>query len=138
MIEKGMEKERNFISLVELFMLLATLISLLGLVAMSTYYAGMQTRDIAVRKVFGSNVAAEVRHSVKEYMVLVGIAVLAGIPISIFLADKYLRQFWYRIDDYGWVFVAGAVISIVISFFAVLWQTLKAARTNPATELKKE
>ena len=138
LIEKGMEKERNFISLVELFMLLATLISLLGLVAMSTYYAGMQTRDIAVRKVFGSNVAAEVRHSVKEYMVLVGIAVLAGIPISIFLADKYLRQFWYRIDDYGWVFVAGAVISIVISFFAVLWQTLKAARTNPATELKKE
>jgi len=30
------------------------------------------------------------------------------------------------------------VITLVFSLFSVLWQTLKAARTNPATELKKE
>ena len=138
LIEKSMEQTRNFISLIELFMALATLISLLGLVAMSAYYTGMQTRDIAVRKVFGGSVASETGRSVKEYMVLVGIAVLIGIPVAIFLAERYLRQFWYRIEGYGWVFVVGAVIAILISFLAVLWQTLKAARTNPATELKKE
>jgi len=133
-----MEKTRNFISLIELFMFLSTMISLLGLVAMSAYYAGMQTKDIAVRKVFGGSVASETGRSVKEYMVLVGIAVLVGVPIAIFLAERYLRQFWYRIDGYGWVFAAGALIALVISFLAVLGQTLKAARTNPAEELKKE
>ena len=138
LIEKGMEKTRNFISLIELFMSLSTMISLLGLVAMSAYYAGMQTKDIAVRKVFGGSVASETGRSVKEYMVLVGIAVLVGVPIAIFLAERYLRQFWYRIDGYGWVFAAGALIALVISFLAVLGQTLKAARTNPAEELKKE
>ena len=138
LIEKSMEKERNFISLIELFMLLATIISLLGLIAMSAYYAGMRTKDIAVRKVFGSTVASETRKAVTEYMILVGIAILIGVPIAIFLAERYLRQFYYRIEDYGWVFVAGAVIALVISFLAVLWQTLKAAKTNPATELKKE
>ena len=105
---------------------------------MSAYYAGMQTRDIAVRKVFGGTIASETERSVWEYMVLVGIAVLVGIPVAIFLAERYLRQFWYRIEGYGWVFVVGAVIALLISFLAVLWQTLKAARTNPATELKKE
>ena len=30
------------------------------------------------------------------------------------------------------------VISMGIALGTVLWQTLKAARTNPATELKKE
>jgi hypothetical protein len=30
------------------------------------------------------------------------------------------------------------VITLVISFLSVLWQTLKAAKTNPAVELKKE
>ncbi len=55
-----------------------------------------------------------------------------------FLSERYLRQFWYRIENYGWVFAVGAVIALVISFLAVLWQTLQAARTNPATELKKE
>jgi putative ABC transport system permease protein len=138
LIEKGLETTRNFISLIELFMALATLISLLGLVAMSAYYTGMQTRDIAVRKVFGGSVTTETERSVREYMVLVGIAVLIGIPVAIFLAERYLRQFYYRIEGYGWVFVAGGIIAILISFLAVLWQTLKAAKTNPAIELKKE
>lgn len=138
LIERSMETTRNFISLIEIFMALASLISLLGLVAMSAYYTGMQTRDIAVRKVFGGTVASETGRSVKEYMVLVGIAVLIGIPVAVFLAERYLRQFWYRIEGYGWVFIVGAVIALVISFLAVLWQNLKAAKTNPAIELKKE
>ena len=138
LIEDSMETTRNFISLIEIFMLLATLISLLGLVAMSAYYTGMQTRNIAVRKVFGGSVATETGRSVEEYMVLVGVAVLIGIPIAIFLAERYLRQFWYRIEGYGWVFIVGAVVALLISFLAVLWQTLKAAKTNPAIELKKE
>ena len=138
LIEKSMESTRNFISVIEIFMILATLISLLGLVAISAYYAGMQTKSIAVRKVFGGSVATETARSVKEYMVLVGIAIIIGIPIAVFLAERYLRQFWYRIDGYGWVFVFAAIIALLISFLAVLWQTLKAAKTNPAVELKKE
>lgn len=138
LIEKSMESTRNFISVIEIFMILAALISLLGLVAISAYYAGMQTKNIAIRKVFGSNVATETRRAVQEYMVLVGIAVAIGIPVAVFLAERYLRQFWYRIESYGWVFVVAAIIALAISFLAVLWQTLKAAKTDPAVELKKE
>ena len=138
LIKRNLDETRDFIRLIEIFLLLATLISLLGLVAMSAYYTRLTTRDIAVRKVFGGTVNSETRRSVTEYMILVGIAILIGVPISIFLAERYLRQFWYRIDNYGWVFVVAAVIALVISFLAVFWQTLKAARTNPAEELKKE
>lgn len=138
LIEKSMESTRNFISVIEIFMILVALISLLGLVAISAYYAGMQTKNIAIRKVFGSSVATETRRAVQEYMVLVGIAVAIGIPVAVFLAERYLRQFWYRIESYGWVFVVAAIIALAISFLAVLWQTLKAAKTDPAVELKKE
>ena len=137
-VKKGLAEAENYMRLIELFMGLSLLIFLLGLLAMSAFFAGGRTHDVAVRKVFGGSVATETGRSVKEYMVLVGIAVLIGIPVAIFLAERYLRQFWYRIEGYGWVFVVGAVIAILISFLAVLWQTLKAARTNPATELKKE
>lgn len=44
----------------------------------------------------------------------------------------------YRIDGYWWIFVLAAVIAVAIAFGSVLWQTLKAAKTNPAIELKKE
>ena len=129
---------RRTMRLLELFTLLAVLISLMGLLAMSTYFAGENTKQIAVRKVFGADVNSETWRNVRSYMVLVGIACAIGIPLAVWAARLYLQRFAYRIDGYGWVFVIAAVISVAIAFATVLWQTLKAAKTNPAIELKKE
>jgi ABC-type antimicrobial peptide transport system permease subunit len=124
--------------LVEIFTLLAILISLLGLVAMSTYYADEKSRDIAVRKVFGGTVDSEARRTIRDYMVLVGIACIIGIPLGVYAAQEYLKDFIYKLEGYWWIFVLAVVLSVLIAFASVLWQTLKAARTNPAVELKKE
>jgi putative ABC transport system permease protein len=124
--------------LVELFAVLAVLISLLGLLAMSTYFADESTKHIAVRKVFGSDVSRETWRNVRSYMALVGMACLVGIPLAVWAARMYLERFAYRITGYGWVFAVAVIISLAIAFGTVLWQTLKAARTNPAIELKKE
>ncbi len=124
--------------LLELFMLLSVLISLLGLVAMSTYYSEQSTKSIAVRKVFGSNVHRELWRTVKDYMVLVGIAVLIGIPLAVWFCGRYLDRFAYRIEHYGWIIAAAVILGMLMAFLSVLWQTLKAAWTNPAEALKKE
>ena len=129
---------RRTMRLVELFTILAVLISLLGLLAMSTYFAGENTKQIAIRKVLGSDVTSETWRAVRSYMVMVGIACAIGIPLAIWAARLYLQRFAYRIEGYGWVFIAAAVVAVVIAFATVLWQTLKAAKTNPAIELKKE
>ena len=120
--------------LLELFMLLSVLISLLGLVAMSE----QSTKSIAVRKVFGSNVHRELWRTVKDYMVLVGIAVLIGIPLAVWFCGRYLDRFAYRIEHYGWIIAAAVILGMLMAFLSVLWQTLKAAWTNPAEALKKE
>ena len=135
---KQLAPVRRTLHLVELFAVLAVLISLLGLLAMSTYFADENTKQIAVRKVFGSDVAKETWRNVKSYMVLTGFACLVGIPLAIWASRIYLERFAYRVEGYGWVFILAVVISLAIAFGTVLWQTLKAARTNPATELKKE
>ena len=135
---KQLEPERRTLRLVELFAVLAVLISLLGLLAMSTYFADENTKQIAVRKVFGSDVTHETWRNVRSYMILVGVACLVGIPLAVWASRVYLERFAYRVEGYGWVFVAAALISLAIAFGTVLWQTLKAAKTNPAIELKKE
>ena len=135
---KQLEPERRTLRLVELFAVLAVLISLLGLLAMSTYFADESTKQIAVRKVFGADVSSETRRNVRSYMLLVGIAGLIGIPLAVWASRVYLEPFAYRMEGYGWVFVLSVVISLAIAVGTGLWQTLKAARTNPATELKKE
>ncbi|MBO7117579.1 MAG: hypothetical protein J6V81_02760, partial [Bacteroidales bacterium] len=137
-IEEAWKPARNNMRLVEIFTLLAIIISLLGLLAMSTYYADEKSRDIAVRKVFGGTVITEVWHTIRDYMVLVGIACVIGIPIAVYVAQEYLKDFIYRIEGYWWIFVVTVLLTVIIAFISVLWQTLKAARTNPAVELKKE
>jgi len=133
-----LEPERRTLRLVELFAVLSVLIALLGLLAMSTYFADENTKQIAIRKVFGSDVMHEIWRNVKNYMVMVGIACIIGIPLAIWASQLYLERFAYRIEGYGWLFAVAVIISLVIAFGTVLWQTLKAARTNPAVELKKE
>ena len=80
----------------------------------------------------------EAWHTIRDYMVLVGIACIIGIPVAVYAAQEYLKDFIYRLDGYWWIFVVAVLLSAAIAFVSVLWQTLKAARTNPAIELKKE
>ena len=134
----GLQPTRNNMLLMESFTILALLIALLGLLAMSAYYADTRAKDIAVRKVFGGTAESEAWHSIREYMLLVGIAAVIFVPVAVWLARHYLEQFVWKLDHYAWVFVVAVVMSGTFAFISVLWQTLKAAKTNPATELKKE
>ena len=129
---------RNTMKMIEIFTLLAILISALGLIAMSTHFAVEREKDIAVRKVYGGTVASESGRSMLEYMLITVAACVVGIPVAWSLSVRYLEQFTYRIDLTAWPFVAAALIALMISLSSVLWQTLRAARTNPAEALKKE
>ena len=129
---------RNQMRLIEIFMLLAVMISLLGLVAMSTYFSESQSKDIAVRKVYGGTVGSETVRYVSNYMAMVLSASVIGVPLAVWAAQLYLRRFTYRIEDWWWIPVVAVLISLGISLCAVLWQTLRAAHTDPAKALKKE
>ena len=137
-IEAAWKPARNNMRLVELFTLLSIIIALLGLLAMSTYFADEKSRDIAVRKVFGGTVDTEAWRTIRDYMVLVSIACVIGIPIAVYAAQEYLKDFIYRLEGYWWIFVVAVLLTGLIAFVSVIWQVLKAAKTNPAIELKKE
>ncbi len=137
-VKQSLSHTIQTIRLVELFMILSVLLSLLGLVAMSTYFSEQKSKEIAVRKVFGGTIWSETLSNVRSYMVMVLVASVIGVPIAVYAAGRYLEQFAYRIENYWWIFLVAVLLSFAISLLSVLWQTLKAARTNPATELKKE
>ena len=136
--ETALRPARNNMRLMEVFMALALLLSLLDLLAMSTYYADEKAHNIAVRKVFGGTVDTEAWRTIWDYMVLVGIACIIGIPIAVYAAQEYLKDFIYRLEGYWWIFVVAVLLTGLIAFVSVIWQVLKAAKTNPAVELKKE
>ena len=128
----------RFVQIITLVGLIAVFLAMLGLVAMSAWFAGQNAKEIAIRKVFGSDERSETLRSVRSYMILTLVAAAIGIPVSVVLIRRFLENYPERISGYWWIFALALAISLVVSFVSVLWQTLKASKTNPAVELKKE
>ena len=136
--EKSLAHIKSTVILLEIFMAISIILSLLGLIAMSTYYANENTKGIAIRKVLGSDVKGETWRNIRLYMILVLIAIAIAVPLSIVISREYLARFAYRIDNYWWIFIVASVGSLLVAFLSVYWQISRSAHVNPASELKKE
>ncbi len=124
--------------LIELFMTVAVILSLLGLVAMSAYFASERKKAIAISKVFGGTMESETRKNLRDYLLILAIANLIAIPLAVWACNKYLLDFVYRIRLSPWIFVVTVLISFIIAIASVLWQIVSVARVNPVDVLQKE
>ena len=137
-IAKNYDKTKRQMRLIELIMTISVILSLLGLVAMSTHFASEREKTIAIRKVFGGTMQSEIRRNLKEYIIMILIANVIAIPVAVWLCKRYLEDFAYRIDLHPWIFVVTVVLSFVIAIGSVLWQIISVAKVNPVSALKKE
>ena len=138
LIEEAYKPIKKQAKMVTLFMIVAILLSALGQIAMSTYYATEKEKEIGIRKVFGGTVRSESIRNIFEYLAYCVIACIIAVPVSVWIAGRYLETFVYKMPQKPWIFVAAALMVFAVSLASVLWQTLRAARTNPAEALKKE
>ena len=138
LIEKTYDSHRQQITMVVVFMVVAILLSALGQVAMSTFYATEREKEIGIRKVFGGTVRSEIYRNIFEYMGYTIAASAIAVPAAVLIAERYLETFVYRMNLPAWIFLVATLGILATSLLSILWQTLRAARTNPAEALKKE
>ncbi len=129
---------KNTMLLVIFFMVMAILISALGLFAMSLYYTEQQSRQIAVRKVFGAEVSSAVWTLSKSFMIMSLVAVVLAVPFAVWGITNYLQAFYTKISFPWWAIALAALISLLISFISVVGQTYAAATKNPVKTLGQE
>lgn len=129
---------RNTMLLVISFMVMAILISALGLFAMSLYYTEQQSRQIAVRKVFGAEVGSAVWTLSKSFMLMSVTAVVLAAPLAVWGITYYLQGFYTKIAFPWWAIILASLISLLISFISVLGQTYTAATRNPVKTLGQD
>ena len=134
-VQLAFEAQIRTSRIVSLFALVAILISMLGLVAMSTYFIEQRQKEIAVRKVFGSTSGQMRRRLVRTFLVYVVIAFVISVPIVLYFMKDWIIQYSYRITWWPWIGVAGAII-LLISFAAVMVQSWMAANENPIKHIK--
>jgi len=117
---------------------MALVISLLGLFALTSFTIAQRTKEISIRKVLGASFGNIMVTLSKEYVWLVLISfVLATVP-AWFLLNNWLKDFQFRIDmPYGLYFLSGLFAALAILAVIGL-HGYKVVQQNPADVLKSE
>ena len=113
------------------FSIIAILISCLGLFGLVVFTAELKAKEIGIRKVHGASIAHIVIIMLREFFILISIAILIAIPLSYYLLSNMLMDFSYRISLSWWIFALSGIITILLTLMTVCWMAIKAATKNP-------
>ncbi|KPL12656.1 MAG: hypothetical protein AMS26_16745 [Bacteroides sp. SM23_62] len=117
---------------------LAIIIALLGLIGLVSYSTEQRTKEVGIRKSMGATSSQIVRLFSRETLVLLLIANVIAWPLSYLSMDRWLQDFAYRTSiNYGY-FVMVLVLTLLISFLTMAYQTIRSARRNPVLSLRYE
>lgn len=110
---------------------IALLISCLGLYGLSVYVAERKTKEIGIRKVVGASVESIVGMLSKEYIKLIIISFVISVPIGYYFMDKWLEGFAYKINPGILVFVISGLVSFLVAWLTISFESFRAANKNP-------
>ena len=136
--EDGLSPWKGLNDLLEKLLTIIFILGVMGLTGISIYFATEREKEIAVRKVFGGTSDTELKRNLMTFVRITLIANLIAIPIAVAAFSTIMKEFADKITNIWIIYVLCVLISFAISLGSVLWQTLRAARTNPAEALKKE
>jgi putative ABC transport system permease protein len=124
--------------IITFFALIAILISVMGLFALTAFFTKQRTKEIGIRKVLGATVVNLTALLSKEFLYLVLLSVIIITPIAWIAMNQWLQVFAYRINISWWMFAAAGFMAMFITVLTVSFQAIKAAIANPVKSLRSE
>lgn len=134
-VQKSFEAELRTTKIVSIFAGIAILISMLGLLAMSTYFIQQRSQEVAIRKVFGSDNRGVLLRLISSFLIYVGVAFIIATPVIWYFMNQWLSDYSYRISLNPLIFVTAGVFCLFISFVTVFFQSHRAANANPVDSI---
>ena len=130
--------EQRLGKLFTIFTFFAIFIACMGLFGLAAFTAEQRTKEIGIRKAMGATGASIVGLLSKEFTRFVIISFFIAIIPAWYVMHKWLQGFAYRIDISYAVFIISGLLAFVISILTISYQSIKAARINPANTLRYE
>ncbi len=130
--------ETIFFKLSQYFSFMAIFISCLGLFGLVIFSAQLRVKEIGIRKVLGASVSKITRLLIKDFLKLVGVGIVIGLPVAWYFTDKWLTNYEYRVDMPWWAFGLAGSLVIAIALLTVSFKSISAAMTNPVKSLRTE
>jgi putative ABC transport system permease protein len=137
-IRRIYSSEKNLSTIVTIFALFTLIIAAGGLFGLILFVARSRTKEIGVRKVFGSSEKTIVLLFLRNNFILVLIAGIISVPVTLIIMNKWLNNFAFKVKISWWIFFIGFAIAAVVVMLTVFMQSYKASRINPVKALKYE
>ena len=137
-VDNWYRKEANTGKIITWFSLLTIVISVMGILALITYYNQLRIKEIGIRKVNGAKVSEILTMLNKDFVKWVAIAFVIATPIAYYAMNKWLENFAYKTNLSWWIFALAGVLALGIALLTVSWQSWRAATRNPVEALRYE
>ena len=137
-IEKFYTSDEKLTAILRVFNVIALFTACLGLLGLSSFLAEKRTREIGVRKIFGASVSAMLWLQTREFSKWILLSVLIAVPLAYWAAGTWLNGFAYHFNPGIGILLVTVIITLILAFIAVGYQSLKAAMANPVDSLKHE
>jgi putative ABC transport system permease protein len=136
--DKLYKNESIMLDILQIFVLVAIVISSLGLLGMVVFTTSRKAKEIGIRKILGSSTIGVFSILAKELIILLFIANIIAVPITFFLMNEWLQDFAYKIRIEIIPFVISGLTILLIAFLTISFHTVKAAVANPVDSLRDE
>jgi putative ABC transport system permease protein len=130
--------EERLANLMGVFSTITVIIACLGLFALATFSAQQRIKEIGIRKVLGASVEGIATSLSIDFLKPVALSLLLAVPVSAWVMHSWLNKYAYRISLTWRVFTEASGIMAVLALATVFFLSVKAARANPANNLRSE
>jgi len=130
--------ERKMSSVLLYISILAVIIACMGLFGLALHNTEVRTREIGIRKVFGSSTDNIVFHLTGNFTRWVLVANIFAWPVAYIIYLKYIQMYAYRVSMPMWIFLVATGGVYLVALGTTFFQSIRAARTNPANTLRYE
>lgn len=116
----------------------SVLIASMGLLGLMISAISARIQELSIRKVLGASAWSIGSSLSSRFIVLILISMLISTPVVVYVMNRWLDGFSYRISISSIEFVMSGLLVMMVSFSVVGVQIYNAANANPIDSLKHE
>jgi putative ABC transport system permease protein len=137
-IKSQYNSESNLSNIVSIFAVFTFLIAAFGLLGLTFFVSRSRTKEIGLKKVFGSSEKSIVYSFLLNNLILVVVAALISFPLTLLIMKNWLNNFPFRANISSLIFITSFLISAIIVLSTAFLYAYKATHVNPVEALKYE
>ena len=130
------QTDKNLGYVLNFFVFIAILISLLGIIAFSSFLASRRKKEIGIRKVIGASKRDILFLLSNKFIRWIILSFIIASPIVYFIIQRWLNNFYYRINIEILVFIFSGLIVLCVGIIVVFIASYKYASINPTKTIK--